>query len=92
MSDLMPCQMCGSKAKLIDWNAYRANVQCSNHEECSVSGKIATFSYNPNRSRVPTDEPWVFEEATSNWNEMQTLIARGKLLDTPSPPCTKARL
>jgi hypothetical protein len=90
MSDLMPCQMCGGEAAICDdsQDFYDGLVRAGCWT-CGCRGKKVDFDENYLRYQLQCEkhEP----EAARLWNEMQTYIARGKLLDAAPPP-TRARL
>lgn len=71
MSDLMPCQMCGGAAT--QWT--NSQVSCC---DCGISGMRIN-------SQTPGSLSFNFSDymrvSAEGWNEMQRLIARGKLLD-----------
>lgn len=100
MSELMPCQMCGADAHFaeggdVQWEKFD-QVAC---DYCWISGEAFTWDSSRGVASGPDFMAFILAQQEKNrplaaraWNEMQTLIARGKLLDTPSPPTTKARL
>lgn len=91
MSELMPCQLCGGRASFCDDSQgpvdefVRAGCWV-----CGCRGPIVEFDeyFDDCDEQQEKHNP----EAARRWNEMQTLIARGKLLDEPSSPSMKARL
>lgn len=77
---LMPCEMCGGTGYLRE-NGYgsKAWVECSDDEDCGARAPSASIWGIDG----PRDERFGRAErlAIQRWNEMQALIARGKLLD-----------
>jgi len=99
MTELMPCQMCGGNAHYNedgnDESKYKfESVECCS---CGCSGPITHWDDDTN---IEYGEQWIaFEEeqinkyrpiAAERWNDMQKLIARGKLLDE-SPSSSKSK-
>ena len=101
MSDIMPCQICGGNTYYNedgnDESKYKfERVECCS---CNCCGPIAFWDDDDN---IQYGEQWIaFEEEqiTKNrpidaqqWNDMQKLIARGKLLDESESSSKSKRL
>ena len=75
MSELMPCQMCGGKAffndELLSATTWGYWCQC---QDCSCRSGIE-------HSDIGDGEADALVRSSRLWNEMQTLIGGGKLLD-----------
>lgn len=101
MSELMPCQLCGGEAVQLEgeqegireeWESVACRG-CGAHGPISEWVGVAPLSCSRREraefmSKLSTTHQKI---AARRWNEMQTLIARGKLLDA-APKSKGARL
>ena len=100
MSELMPCQMCGGEAIHAeeDYDGMREPWETVACPCCGVYGPLsewepARFGLNgPARRKFTEDQIAKHQEITGRlWNEMQTFIARGRLLDSAPITTTRGR-
>lgn len=82
MSDLMPCQICGCEEVAYSDDIFTCSLVMCLGLDCWVA---AGAKYHPGDSGT-------YARAEHRWNEMQTLIARGRLLDSAPKTTTKGRL
>lgn len=73
--EVVGCRGCGAYGPLSEWEGV-APLSCSRRERAEFMSKLSTTHQ---------------KIAARRWNEMQTLIARGKLLDA-APKSKGARL
>lgn len=101
MSDLMPCQMCGCTPQFMDNVCEISNVVYEFDQVgcpyCRLKGpakewKSTTKRRDEFREHIEKESARCKPLAAKKWNELQRLIARGKLLDQPSSQSKGGRL